>query len=205
MKLYYAPNTCSLSPQIVAAEAGISLDLEKVDLGTHRTETGADYRAVSPLGYVPALVLDEGQVLTEGAAIVQYLADRAPDSRLAPPPATLERVRLQEWLSFIGTELHKTFSPWLFNSRVGEAAQAYAKARIADRFAFIERRLANSPYLMGDTFTAADAYCFTIVGWSKFARIDLAPYPNLQRYIDRIAARPKVREAMRAQGMLKAA
>jgi glutathione S-transferase len=205
MKLYYAPNTCSLSPHIVAAEAGIPLDLEKVDLGTRRTEAGADYRAVSPLGYVPALRLDNGEVLVEGAAIVQYLADRAPSSKLAPPPASFERVRLQEWLSFIGTELHKSFSPWLFNPEVGAAAQAYAKTRIADRFAFIERRLADSPYLMGDTFTVADAYCFTIVGWSKFVRIDLAPYPNLRRYIDRIAARPKVREAMQAQGMLKAA
>jgi glutathione S-transferase len=205
MKLYYASHTCALSPHIVAAEAGIALDLEKVDLRTHRTETGADYRAVNPLGHVPALRLDDGQVLTEGTAIVQYLADRAPDSKLAPPPGTFERVRLQEWLSFVATELHKSFSPWLFHAEVGEPAQAYAKARIAERFAFIERHLAESTYLMKDTFTVADAYCFTIVGWSKFAGIDLAAYPMLARYIDRIAARPKVREAMHAQGMLKAA
>lgn len=205
MKLYYAPNTCSLSPHIVAAEAGIALELEKVDLRTHRTDRGADYRQVNPLGYVPALRLDNGELLTEGAAIVQYLADRAPASALAPRPGTLERSRLQEWLNFVASELHKTFSPWLFHPEVGEPAQKFAKARIADRFAFIEQRLGESPYLMGDNFTVADAYCFTIVGWSKFVGIDLAPNPRLKRYIDRIAARPKVREAMQAEGMLIAA
>jgi len=205
MKLYYATNTCSLSPHIVAAEAGIALELEKVDLRTHRTDTGADYREVNPLGYVPALRLDDGELLTEGAAIVQYLADRAPESGLAPRPGMLERVRLQEWLNFIASELHKTFSPWLFHPEVGEPAQKFAKARLADRFAFIEQRLGDSPYLTGDHFTAADAYCFTIVGWSKFVGIDLAAYPRLARYMDRIAARPKVREAMQAEGMLKAA
>lgn len=201
MKLYYATHTCSLSPHIVAAEAGIALDLEQVDLRTHRTDTGADYLAVNPLGYVPALRLDDGELLIEGAAIVQYLADCAPASGLAPPPGTFARSRLQEWLSFIGAELHKSFSPWLFHPEVGEAAQAYARARIADRLAYVERRLGSSPYLMGDTFTVADAYCYTIVGWSKFTGVDLAPYPALRRYLDRIAARPKVREAMEAQGM----
>lgn len=205
MKLYYAPNTCSLSPHIVAAEAGLALDLEQVDLGSHRTATGADYRAVNPLGYVPALQLDDGQVLTEGAAIVQYLADRAPGAGLAPPPGSVERARLQEWLSFVGTELHKAFSPWLFHAEVGAQAQAYARARIAARLAYVERRLAAAPYLMGEAFTAADAYCFTVVGWSAFAGIDLAPFPRLQRYLERIAARPKVREAMRLQGLLETA
>jgi glutathione S-transferase len=204
MKLYYAPNTCSLAPQIVAAEAGIALDLDKVNLRTHRTEAGDDYRTVSPLGYVPALRLDDGQVLTEGAAILQYLADLAPASKLAPPAGTFARARAQEWLNFVATELHKTFSPWLFHPEVGATAQAYAKNRIRDRFAFLERRLAESDYLMGSDFTVADAYCFTIIGWSKFVGIELAPYPTLARYIDRIAARPKVREAMSAHGMLKA-
>ena len=205
MKLYYAPHTCSLAPQIVAAEAGIVLDLERVDLRTHRTETGGDYRTVSPLGYVPALRLDDGQVLTEVVAIVQYLADRASQSQLAPAAGTFERVRLQEWLTFISSELHKSFSPWLFHPEAGETAQSYAKARIRDRFAFVERRLAESSHLLGDAFTTADAYCFTIVGWAKFAGIDLAAYPKLERYMDRIAARPKVRQAMQAQGLLKAA
>jgi len=205
MKLYYATNTCSLAPHIVAAEAGIALELERVDLRTHRTEKGADYREISLLGYVPALRLDDGEILTEGVAIVQYLADRAPESALAPRPGTFERVRLQEWLNFIASELHKTFSPWLFHPEVGDPAQKYAKARLSDRFAFIERRLGDSPYLMGNKFTVADAYCFTIVGWSKFVGIDLAPYPRLASYIDRIAARPRVHEAMQAEGMLKAA
>jgi len=205
MKLYYATHTCSLAPHIVAAEAGIPLELEKVDLRTHHTETGADYRKINPLGYVPTLRLDDGELLTEGAAILQYLADYAPETGLAPRPGTLERVRLQEWLNFIASELHKTFSPWLFHPEVGDPAQKYAKARLSDRFAFIERRLGDSPYLMGNKFTVADAYCFTIVGWSKFVGIDLAPYPRLASYIDRIAARPRVHEAMQAEGMLKAA
>jgi glutathione S-transferase len=205
MKLYYAPNTCSLAPQIVAAEAGITVDLERVDLRTHLTETGADYRTVNALGYVPALRLDDGELLTEGTVIVQYLADSAPDSKLAPPPGTVERLRLQQWLNLIATELHKAFSPWLFHPEVGATAQSYAKARIVDRLGFIDRRLADSPFLMGETFTVADAYFYTIVGWSRLAGIDIAPYPRLGRYMDRIAARPKVRAAMQAQRLSKAA
>jgi len=205
MKLYYATNTCSLSPAIVAAEAGIPLELEKVDLAKHRLADGSDYRAVNPLGYVPALELDNGELLTEGAAIVQYLADLKPESGLAPPAGTLARVRLQEWLNFIATELHKSFSPWLFHPEVGEAAQAYARDRIAARFAFVERRLETSRYLNGDAFSAADAYCFTIAGWSRFAQVDLTPYPRLRRYLDTIAQRPRVRDVMHAHGMREAA
>lgn len=205
MKLYYATNTCSLSPQIVAREAGIALELEKVDLATHRTETGADYRTINPLGYVPALRLDDGTLLTEGAAIVQYLADRAPAAKLAPAAGTIERYRLQEWLTFVSSELHKMFSPWLFHPEVGEHAQQAARDKIAGRLAHVEQRLSGKTFLLGDTFTAADAYLFTIVGWSKFVGIELAAYPNLRAYMDRVAARPQVREAMRAEGMLKAA
>ena len=196
MKLYYATGTCSLSPHIVAREAGIALDLERVDLGKnpHRTETVADYTEINPKGYVPALRLDDGTLLTEGVAIVQYLADLAPGSGLAPAAGTFERYRLQEWLTFISSELHKMFSPWLFHPEHGELAQRVAREKIAQRLAFIERHLAGQEFLMGDRFTVG--------GWSKFARIDMAPYPGLRRYMDRIAARPKVREAMRAEGML---
>jgi glutathione S-transferase len=198
MKLYYAPGACSLSPHIVAREAGIALELERVDLRAipHRTETGADFTAINPKGSVPALRLDDGQLLTEGPAIVQYLADLAPASGLAPAAGTLERYRLQEWLSFIGTELHKMFSPWLFHPEYGEQAAQVARAMIAQRFALLDAHLAEQPYLLGPDFSAADAYAFTIVGWAGPMRIDLAPFPHLQRYMDRVAARPKVREAM---------
>jgi glutathione S-transferase len=201
MKLYYAPGACSLSPHIVAREAGIALDFERVDLGTnpHRTETGADFTAINPKGSVPALRLDDGQLLTEGPAIVQYLADLAPKSGLAPAPGTLERYRLQEWLTFVGTELHKMFSPWLFHPESGEQAAQVARAKIAQRLALLDAHLALHPYLLGPSFSAADAYAFTIVGWTGPMRIDLAPFPHLQRYMDRIAARPKVREAMEVE------
>jgi glutathione S-transferase len=204
MKLYYAPGACSLAAHIVACEAGIALELERVDLGTspHRTETGADFSAINPKGYVPALRLDDGQLLTEGPAIVQYLADRTPQSGLAPAAGTLERYRLQEWLSFIGTELHKMFSPWLFHPEYGMQAAEAARAKIAERLAFLDAHLALHPYLLGPSFTAADAYAFTIVGWVRPMRIDLARFAHLQRYMDRIAARPKVQEAMRLENPL---
>jgi glutathione S-transferase len=203
MKLYYAPGACSLSPHIVAREAGIALDFERIDLraNPHRTETGADFTAINPKGSVPALRLDDGQLLTEGPAIVQYLADLAPASGLAPAAGTLERYRLQEWLTFIGTELHKMFSPWLFHPEYGERAAQVAREKIAQRFAFLDAHLALHPYLLGPGFSAADAYAFTIVSWARLKRIDLAPFPHLQRYMDRIAARPKVREAMQAEGL----
>jgi glutathione S-transferase len=206
MKLYYAPGTCSLSPHIVAREAGLAIDLERVDIGRtpHRTEGGASFNTVNSKGYVPALVLDDGSVLTEGAAIVQYLADLAPQSALAPAAGTIERYRLQEWLTFISSELHKMFSPWLFHPEHGEVAAAAARAKIAERFAFLDAHLAARAYLMGERFTAADAYAFTIVGWARPAHIDLTPYPHLRSYMERIAARPKVQEAMRAEGLLKA-
>jgi glutathione S-transferase len=201
MKLYYAPGACSLSPHIVAREAGIALELERVDLGTnpHHTETGADFTEINRKGYVPALRLDDGQLLTEGAAIVQYLADLAPASGLAPAAGTLERYRLQEWLTFVGTELHKMFSPWLFHPEYGEQAAEVARTKIAQRFAFLDAHLAEHPYLLGPSFTAADAYAFTIVAWARLMRIDLAPFAHLKRYMDRIAARPKVQEALQME------
>jgi glutathione S-transferase len=208
MKLYYATGTCSLSPHIVALEAGIPLDLERVDISSspHVTESGGDYAAINPNGYVPALRLDDGALLTEGAAIVQYLADLRPESQLAPPAGTRARVELQSWLVFIATELHKTFSPWLFHAEYGEPAQAAARARIIDRLAHVEARLAaGGPYLLGERFTAADAYLFTIAGWTRFTKIDLGAFPRLRDFMDRVAARPAVRAAMSAEGMKVAA
>jgi glutathione S-transferase len=206
MKLYYAPGTCSLSPHIVAREAGLAIELERVDIGKtpHRTTSGADFSTINRKGYVPALVLDDGEVLTEGAAIVQLLADLAPQSGLAPAAGTIARYRLQEWLTFISAELHKMFSPWLFHPEHGEIAAAAARAKLAERFAFLDAHLARHPYLMGESFTAADAYAFAIVGWAKPARVDLAPFANLRGYMERIAARPRVQEALRAEELLRA-
>ena len=204
MKLYFATGTCSLSPHIVACEAGIPLDLERVDISKspHTTESGIDYSKVSPNGYVPALLLDDGTVLTEGAATVQYLADLKPGSGLAPAAGTRERVALQSWLNFIATELHKMFSPWLFHPEYGAQAQDAARAIIAKRLAHVERHLAaGGPFLLGQAFTAADAYLFTIVGWSAYANVDLTPFPNLRDFMARVAARPAVKDAMRAEGM----
>lgn len=200
MKLYYAPGTCSLAPHIVALEAGISLELERVDLSSipHRTERGRDYTEINLHGYVPALELDDGTVLTEGAAILQYLADRVPDSLLAPPAGSLERYRLQQWLIFIATELHKMFSPWLFHPEYGSEAQAVVRSKLEARFHHLDQTLASTSFLLGDRFTAADAYCFAIVGWSRRFQIDLTPYPHLGAYLHRVNGRPRVREAVRA-------
>ena len=199
MKLYYATGTCSLSPHIVAIEAGIALELERVDIRKipRVTETGADYAQVNPNLYVPALALDDGTILLEGTAIVQYLADLAPDSGLAPPPGSLARVRLQSWLGFIATELHKAFSPWLFHPEYGTQAQDVARSRIAARLDHVERHLAGAgPWLLGDTFTVADAYLYTILSWSDVARVDLEAFPQVRALLASIGARPAVREAM---------
>jgi glutathione S-transferase len=199
MKLYYSPGACSLSPHIVLREAGLPFALERVDLQTKKTENGADYLSINAKGYVPALELDDGSLLTEGPAIVQYLADLAPASRLAPPPGGLERARLQEWLSFIGTELHKTFSP-LF--RPGpEETKAAARARIAHWLAWIEPQLQARPYLLGDRFGVADAYLFTVLSWSALAQLALTDFPGVRGYLARIAERPAVQQALAAEGL----
>ncbi|WP_269932822.1 glutathione transferase GstA [Aminobacter sp. HY435] len=208
MKLYYATGTCSLSPHIVALEAGIPLDIERVDISRkpHVTSTGRDFTKVNPNGYVPALELDDGSLLTEGAAIVQYLADLRPASKLAPAAGTGERYQLQSWLNFVATELHKMYSPWLFHPEYGAQAQEVARGKIAERLAHVENHLADSgSYLMGETFTTGDAYLFTIVGWSAFAKVDLSAFPRLRAYMERVGSRPKVREAMQAEGMKRAA
>jgi glutathione S-transferase len=207
MKLYYAPGVCSLAPHIVAREAGIPIELEQVDIRTspQRTESGSDFAEINSKGYVPVLRLDNGEVLTEGVAILQYLADLRAEAGLAPPAGTFERYRLQEWLTFISSELHKMFSPWLFHPEHGEQAATVARAKIAERLSLLDHHLDGRDYLLGERFTVADAYCFAIVDWTRLTRIDLAPWPNLATYTARIRERPKVREAMQAEGLGKAA
>ena len=202
MKLYYSPGACSLSPHIVACEAGLPIEMEKVDLAKHKTADGQDYLTVNPKGYVPALRLDDGSILTEGPAIVQYLADQKPASGLAPAAGTVDRYRLQEWLTFIGTEIHKVFSP-LFNPASSDDAKKSAKTAIAKRFAYLNDQLAKRQYLVGNNFTVADAYAFTIVNWANFVAIDLKAYPNIVAYMSRVGGRPKVVEALKAEGLAK--
>lgn len=204
MKLYYASGACSLAPHIVLRETGASFDIEKVDLGTKKTDTGADFSAINPKGYVPALRLDNGEVFTEVAALLQYLADQASEMRLAPENGTMERYRLIEWLTFVSTELHKGFSP-LWKPDTPEATKDSAKAALAKRFAHLDKHLATNSFLTGDRFTIADAYLFTVVNWANFLAVDLGPYPNLKAFLDRVAARPRVQEALRAEGLLKEA
>jgi len=201
MKLYYAPGTCSLSPHIVAREARLPLTLVRVDSRNKTTESGEDYRAINPKGYVPLLELDNGVRLSEGPAIVQYLADLAPASKLAPANGTVERYQLQEWLNFITSEVHKQFSP-LFDATMPEEAKEKFRNRLATRFDWIAGQLKGRDYLMG-SFTAADAYLFVVLGWTKFTGPDLARWPVLQEYVARVAARPHVQEALKAEGLLK--
>ena len=202
MKLYFAPGACSLSPHIVLREAGLPFTAVKVNGKTKELEGGGDYRLVNPKGYVPALGLDDGGVLTEGPAIVQYIADQAPASKLAPANGTIERYRLQEWLNFITSELHKQFSP-LFDASYPEELKAKQREKISGRLDWVAQQLGNKPYLMGDAFTVADAYLFTVIGWGQWVGIDLATWPLLKAYHKRVAARPKVREAMVAEGLIK--
>lgn len=202
MKLYYSPGACSLSPHIALREAGINVELKKVDLGAKKVADGGDYTAVNPKGYVPALELPSGEVLTEGPAIVQYVADQNPDSKLAPKAGTLERYRLQEWLNFISTELHKSFSVFFNKSATTEWKEG-VKANLGRRFDFLSAKLAGQPYLMGNQFTVADGYLFTVLNWCGFAGIQLGNWPTLVEYHARVAARPKVQEAMKAEGLVK--
>ena len=202
MKLYYSPGACSLSPHIALREAGLAFEPVLASTKSHKLQDGSDYYGINPLGYVPMLELDDGTRLREGPAIVQYIADQVPNKNLAPANGTLPRYRLQEWLTFIGTEIHKTFSP-LFNPATPEEAKAISRDKLASRFAWVDGELKNKPYLMGDSFSVADGYLFTVSNWAKPMNIDLAPYPNLVAYRERVAARPAVQEAMKAEGLLK--
>ena len=202
MKLYYSPAACSLSPHIVSREAGIALEMQKVNTKDKSMEGGGDYWKVNGKGYVPALELDDGTVLTEGPAIVQYLADRKPESGLAPKAGTIERYRVQEWLNFITSEIHKSFSP-LFRPTTPEEYKKISKENLANRFKGLDQQLAGKDYLTGKTFTVADAYLFTVLRWTVPMQIDLAQWPNLKAYFNRVEARPKVREALKAEGLIK--
>ncbi len=203
MKLYYSPGACSLSPHIVLREAGLKFDLERVDLATKKLkESGADYLPINPKGQVPVLQLDDGDKLSEGPAIVQYVADQKPESGLAPANGTRPRYHLQEWLNFVTSDLHKVFAP-LFRPTTPEEFVKITKETLANKFAYLDQHLAKNQYLMVDKFTVADAYCFVVVGWSKYKDIDLGRWPHLKAYMDRIAARPKVQEAMKAEGLIK--
>jgi len=198
MKLYYSPGACSLSPHIALREGGFTFDLEKVDLRAKTTASGADFRAINPKGSVPAFVTDAGEVLTEGPAIVQYIADQAPGTQLAPHAGTMERYRLIEWLNFITTELHKGFSP-LFKPTTPDDYKPIAREQIEQRFDWVNGQLAEKQFLMGDHFTVADGYLFVILRWAKSMKFDLARWPALNTYFDRVAARPKVVEALEAE------
>ncbi|KLK91560.1 glutathione S-transferase [Microvirga vignae] len=204
MKLYYTPGACSLAPHIVAREAGLPITLEKVDLSKHLTETGQNFRAINPKGYVPAIALKDGSLLTEAAAIIQYLADQQPDAGLAPAHGTTERYRLIEWLTFISSEVHKGFVP-LWNPATPEAVKTAAKDRLASRFAYLDEILAKQPFLMGEAFTIADAYLFTVVNWTNFHAIDISSFEHLSAFQARVASRPKVQEALVAEGLKQVA
>ena len=202
MKLYYSPGACSMSPHIMLKEAGLAFEALAAPTKTHTLPDGTDYYTINPLGYVPLLELDDGTRLREGPAIVQYLADQKPASGLAPAAGTIDRYRLQEWLNFISTELHKSFGP-LFNKASSDDAKNAAKTGINKRLGYLNDQLASRQYLMGGNFTVADAYAFTIVNWTNFVGIDLKPYPNVGAYVGRIAARPKVHETLKAEGLVK--
>ena len=204
MKLYYSPGACSLSPHIVLLEAGAKFDLAKVEFPSKKTSDGEDLLTVNPKGAVPTLRLDDGDVLTEGAVIVQYIADQAGNTTLAPAPGTKERLKVQEWLNYIASELHKSFSP-LFKPTTPDAYKAIVKANLDKQFAYLDKTLAGKDYLTGKNFTVADAYLFTIMNWRHLHKMDISAYKNLATYLDRISARPKVKEAMQAEGLLKAA
>src|SRR6266550_5613286 len=197
MKLYYSPGACSLATHIAAKEEGLALDLERVDLKTHRTEHGEDFRRLNPKGYVPALELDDGTLLTENVAVLPFIADQNPQAGLAPPPQTMERTRLVEWLAFLATELHKSFGPIFHHGN--DTLKAEARDIIEKWLVYIADRLAGREFLMGDRLTVADAYLFVMLRWCDIAQIPLANFPVLASYRARIAARPAVQAAMREE------
>jgi glutathione S-transferase len=204
MKLYYSPGACSLSPHIALLEAGLPYDLVKVDLKAKQLENGDDYLKVNPKGQVPALGLDSGELVTEGPVIVQMIADKAAAKNLAPARDSAERYRLQEWLNFITTEVHKNFGP-LFSPVLADDAKAFFKDRVMTKFKYIDSQLPGRDYLMGKQFTVADAYLFTMLTWADRMKFDLSGLPNLTAYKARVGARPKVQEALTKEGLMKAA
>jgi glutathione S-transferase len=199
MKLYFWPGACSLASNIALHEAGIQFEMAKVDKRTKRVD-GVEFTTINPKGYVPTLRLDDGQVLTENVVVLQYIADLNPAAKLAPPAGTMERYRLLEWLSFINSELHKAFTP-LFSSEASEEAKTYSRNYLSKRLNYLEGALGDNKYLMGDQFTVADAYLFTVLGWGVHVGVDIGP--KLKTYVDRVHARPHVIEAMTAEGLIR--
>jgi glutathione S-transferase len=204
MKLYYSPGACSLSPHIAILEAGLPYDLVKVDVRAKKLDNGDDYLKVNPKGQVPALGLDNGELMTEGAVIVQMIADQAAAKHLAPANGSPERYRLLEWLNFVATELHKNFSP-LFNPAIPDEVKAFFKDRIMGKFKYVDAKLAGHDYLMGKQFTVADGYLYTMLRWADGNNMDLSGLNNLIAYKDRVGARPMVQEALTKEGLMKAA
>ncbi|HEY8077785.1 MAG TPA: glutathione transferase GstA [Labilithrix sp.] len=198
MKLFYSPGACSLATNIALREAGVAFDLEQVDLETKRTKTGRDYWTVNAKGYVPALQLDSGEVLTENVAVLPYVADMRATRRLAPPYGTLARTRFTEWLGFVSTEIHKTYAP-LFDPHMPDEAKQAAKDKLAKRLAYVDAQLAENAFVTGNDFTVVDAYLFTVTRWASKVGVDLAPFQALRKYMDRIGARPAVKAALDAE------
>ena len=202
MKLYYFSGACSLASNISLREAGLTFELVKVDRRTKKTADGLDFDQVNPKGYVPALRLDSGEVLTENVAVLQYIADRNPAAQLAPAAGSLERYRLIEWLGFINSEVHKNFSP-LFRDDAHEEVKQYARRALGVRLDYLNRSIGNRTFLTGEPFTVADAYLFTVLGWGRYVNVDLGQWPQLQRYVERVGARPHVIEALKSERLHK--
>ncbi len=202
MKLYYTPGTCSLAPHIVLEETKTPFTAVKIDLRTKKANDGSDFLKVNPNGYVPALMLDDGTVLTEASVLVQYIADKAGATNLAPANGTVARYQLMSWLNFVATEVHKGFSP-LFHPKMPAEGKAVATERLIDRIKFLDGHLAKSAYITGNSFTLPDAYLFTVLQWTYGLKIDLSPFPHIVAYLEKIRARPAVEAAMRAEGLVK--
>ena len=202
LKLYYAPGACSLSPHIALCESGLPFEIEKVDTKAKKTASGGDYLAINPNGYVPALKIADNQVLTEGPAIVQWIADQRPETHLAPPNGTFERARLQQWLNFISTEIHKTYSP-LFNPDTPDAYKTITKDKLFKRYAYVNEQLKGKQFLVGDHFTVADGYLFTVTNWASFLKLDLSEFREVAQFADRVHSRPKVLQALKAESLAK--
>ena len=202
MKLFFSPGACSQAVHIALRESGIPFDLEQVDLKEHKTKSGADYYAINPKGYVPALLLDDGQLLGEVQVLLQYVADKAPEAKLAPAYGTMERYRLQEWLAFISSEIHKSFGP-LFYPTTPEETKKANRERIVKRFQLIDEQLAGKQFLMGAEFSVADAYLFVMLRWGRAMKIEAGSFANLEAYYGRVASRPAVHATLEAEGITK--
>jgi glutathione S-transferase len=202
MKLYYLTGACSLASNIALRDAGLKFELVKVDRRTKRTADGLDFNEVNPKGYVPALRLDNGEVLTENVTVLQYIADRNPSTKLAPPAGTMERYRLMEWLSFINSEVHKQFTP-LFREEAPEDTRQYARKNLTARLDYLQRTIGSRPFLTGEQYTVADPYLFTVLSWGSHVNFDIGRWPELKRYVERIGQRPHVVDALKSEGLVK--